>query len=138
MAIDLSGYFASSSGYQFQPLSPVRLFDSRLLPSELNQVTGGWPVAAEQVVQLRIAGRQGIPAKARAASLNITTVETGAASYLTVYPCGTRPLASNVNITPWQGVTANGAMVKLSSTGDVCIYAQQPVHLVVDINGVWL
>jgi hypothetical protein len=137
VAFDLLGHFASS-GYNFQPLVPVRMFDSRYRTSDLNQVTNGRSLAAGQVVTLRIAGNQGVPAGAKAASVNITTVASGAASYVTAYPCGARPLASNVNITPAQFANANGALVKLSATGDLCLYAAQPVHVVVDINGVWL
>ena len=138
VAIDLSGYFRASSGYEFQPLSPVRMFDSRLAASELNEATGGAPLAAGQTVRLRIAGRQGVPGAAKAASVNITSVEVGRDSFITAFPCGTRPLASNLNITPDQQVTANGAMVKLSAEGDLCLYTLNAVHLVVDINGVWL
>ena len=138
VAVDLSGYFGGSGGYQFQPLSPVRMFDSRLPQSEMNQATGGAPLAAGQVVRMRIAGRQGVPANAKAASVNITGVDVGTNSYVTAYPCGARPLASNLNITPQQQVTANGAMVKLSNEGDLCLFSQSAVHLVVDINGVWL
>lgn len=138
VAVDLSGYFGNSGGYQFQPLSPVRMFDSRLATSELNEATGGAPLAAGQTVRLRIAGRQGVPANAKAASVNITGVDVGTNSYITAYPCGDRPLASNLNITPQQHVTANGAMVKLSAEGDLCLFSQNAVHLVVDINGVWL
>ena len=50
----------------------------------------------------------------------------------------TVPASSNLNITPSQAVTANGAMVKLSNDGDLCLYSPSPVHIVVDINGVWL
>jgi uncharacterized protein YkwD len=138
VAIDLSGYFRASSGYEFQPLSPVRMFDSRYPTSELNEWTNGWPLAAGQTVKLEIAGRQGVPVSAKAASVNITAVEAGTNSYLTAFPCGTRPHASNLNITPEQSVTANGAMVKLNSAGELCVFTQEPVHLVVDINGVWL
>jgi hypothetical protein len=138
VAVDLSGYFGSSSGYKFQPLSPVRMFDSRLATSELNEATGGAPLAAGQSVRLHIAGRQGVPGAAKAASDNITSVDVGQASFITAYPCGSRPLASNLNITPDQQVTANGAMVKLSPEGDLCLYTLNAVHLVVDINGVWL
>jgi hypothetical protein len=138
VAVDLSGYFGGSGGYKFQPLSPVRMFDSRLPQSELNQATGGAPLAAGQVVRLHVAGRQGVPANAKAASVNITGVDVGTNSYVTAYPCGARPLASNLNITPQQRVTANGAMVKLSDEGDLCVFSQNGVHLVVDINGVWL
>jgi Cysteine-rich secretory protein family len=138
IAVDLSGFFGSSKGYRFQPLSPVRMFDSRLATSELNEVTGGAPLAAGQTVRLHIAGRQGVPASAKAASVNITSVDVGRSSYITAFPCGDRPLASNLNITPDQQVTANGAMVKLSAEGDLCLYTLSAVHLVVDINGVWL
>jgi hypothetical protein len=138
IAVDLSGYFGNADGYQFQPLSPVRMFDSRLATSELNEITGGAPLAAGQTVRLHIAGHQGVPANAKAASVNITSVEVGANSFLTAFPCGDRPLASNLNITTQQHVTANGAMVKLSPEGDLCIYTLSAVHLVVDINGVWL
>jgi hypothetical protein len=87
---------------------------------------------------LHIAGRQGVPANAKAASLNLTSVDAGSNSYITAFPCGARPLASNLNITPQQRVTANGAMVKLSDDGDLCLFSQSAVHLVVDINGVWV
>ena len=69
--------------------------------------------------------------------MNITTVAAGTSSYVTAYPCGSRPTASNVNIAPSQVATSNGAMVKLSSEGEICLYAVQPVHVIVDINGVW-
>jgi hypothetical protein len=138
VAIDLAGHYAASGGHVFQPLKPVRMLDTRYEASELNPFTDGRPLAAGEVVRLEIAGRQGVPAGAKAASLNITSVESGQASYLTAYPCGSRPLASNVNIAPWQAATANGAMVKLSADGDVCLYAVAPVHVIVDINGVWL
>ena len=114
------------------------LDDSRLPASELNEATGGAPLAAGQFVRLHIAGRQGVPAAAKAASVNVTSVEVGQSSFITAYPCGNRPLASNLNITPDQQVTANGAMVMLSPEGDLCLYTLNAVHLVVDINGVWL
>jgi hypothetical protein len=138
LAVDLFGYFSSSGGFNFQPLSPVRMFDSRLPQSGLNEATSGQPITGGQTIRLQIAGRQGVPAGARAAAVNITTVDVGAATYVTAYPCGDRPLASNINITPSQAVTANGAMVKLSSDGALCLFTPSPIHLVVDINGVWL
>ena len=137
VAIDLAGYFGAG-GHDFQPLVPVRMFDSRFRTSDLNQVTNGQPVGAGQVVTLRVAGAQGIPSSAKAASVNITAVDSGQDTFVTAYPCGARPLASNVNITPAQRANANGAMVKLSSTGDLCLYTVNAVHLVVDINGVWV
>ena len=37
---------------------------------------------------------------------------------------------------PYQTV-ANGAMVKLSSSGTICLTSLSDTHLIVDINGVW-
>ena len=79
-----------------------------------------------------------MPGNAKAASVNITSVVAGSSAFITAYPCGSLPLASNLNISPWQQVTANGAMVKLSNEGDLCLYSSSDVHLVLDINGVWL
>jgi hypothetical protein len=137
VAIDLTGYFADG-GLAFQPLSPVRMFDSRLPQSALNEATGGMPVPAGGMVRLQIAGRQGVPSGAKAASVNITAVDNGSPSFITAYPCGARPDSSNLNIAPHQSVTANGAMIKLSSEGELCLYSLNSVHLVVDINGVWI
>jgi hypothetical protein len=137
VAIDLTGYFADG-GLSFQPLSPVRLFDSRLTQSALNEATGGMPLPAGGMVRLQIGGRQGVPANAKAASVNITAVDAGTATHVTAYPCGARPDSSNVNVAPHQSVTANGAMIKLSSEGELCLYSLNAVHLVVDINGVWI
>ncbi len=137
LAIDLAGHFKSGAGYEYQPLDPVRMLDTRYEKSDLNPFTNGRPLKAGQVVELQVAGRQGVPADAVAASVNITSVATDRASYVTAYPCGTRPTASNVNVAPSQVVTANGAMVKLTSEGTVCLFVVQPVHVIVDINGVW-
>ncbi len=138
VAIDLAGYYSSTGGQQYQPLKPVRLLDTRYRTSDLNAFTDGRALGAGETITLRIAGRQGVPAGAKAASLNITSVQSGSPSFVTAFPCGIRPLASNVNIAPEQVATANGAMVKLSSSGDLCLYAERPVHLIVDINGIWL
>jgi len=135
-AVDLSGYFGST-GYDFQPFTPVRVFDSRLAASELNPATAGRPLQGGVPIRLDIAGKQGVPTNAKAASINITVVDVGYPTFVTVYPCGDLPVASNVNIAPGQAVAANGAMAKLSGDGDLCLYSLNPVHVVVDINGVW-
>ena len=70
--------------------------------------------------------------------MNLTAAEAIDGSFLTAYPCGKRPATSTVNIWPWQGASANGAMVKLSGSGELCVYTLEPVHIIVDINGVYL
>ncbi len=137
VAIDLTGYFSADKGLDFLALDPVRLFDSRSFSAGLNEATSGQRVGAGQVVRVQIAGERGIPADARAVSVNLTATDALNDTYLTAYPCGTLPKTSNVNIVTSQFVNANGAMVKLSASGELCIYSKNAVHLIVDINGIW-
>jgi hypothetical protein len=135
--VDFTGYFIEDAGLDFVPLDPVRLFDSRSRHDGLNESTDGSRVRAGQVVRMKIAGERGVPADTKAVSVNLTATAALAGSYLTAYPCGARPDTSNVNIVPWQQVAANGAMVKLSSGGELCVFALNDVHVIVDINGAW-
>ena len=134
---ELASYFTEDGGLDFRPLDPIRIFDSRSAYTGLNESTSGRRIAADQVVRIEIAGERGVPASAQAVSVNLTATDATSATYLTVYPCGTRPATSNVNIVASQFVTANGAMVKLSAGGDLCVYSKTAVHLIIDINGVW-
>lgn len=136
--VDYTGYFSEADGLDFVPLDPIRLFDSRSTLRTMNETTAGQRVGAGQVVKLRIAGTRGVPATARAVSVNLTATQALSGSFLTAYPCGARPATSTVNVFPSQTAAANGAMVKLSADGDLCIYSLAPVHLIVDINGAYV
>jgi hypothetical protein len=136
VAIDITGYFAPGAGYEFTPLSSIRIFDSRRTDTRLNHVTGGARVRAGQVVRIPVAGVRGIPAGAKAASVNLTVTGSSAPLHVTAYPCGSVPKTSNVNVSAGR-TAANGAMVKLAADGDLCVYTLRDVHLIVDINGIW-
>jgi hypothetical protein len=57
-----------------------------------------------------------------------------AAGFITAYACGTTPFAANVNFSP--GVTgSNLTIVPVSADGTVCFIANQPVDIVVDLDG---
>lgn len=135
--VDISGYFASGSGLDFVPLDPIRLLDTRERWQHLNPFTNGNKVATGRTLRLKIAGVRGVPKDAKAVSVNVTAVQADTTTFVTAFPCGTRPGTSNLNLIPWQGVAANGAMVQLSSAGELCIYVDRPAHVVVDINGIW-
>lgn len=135
--VDITGYFGAG-GLTFQPVAPLRMFDSRSTQGELNPLTGGAHVAAGQVLRIPIAGVRGTPASARAVSVNLTATDPQGGTFLTAYPCGELPWTSNLNIGPGQLSVANGAVVELSSDGDLCVYSKNPVHVIVDVNGVWL
>ena len=68
------------------------------------------------------------------AALNVTVVDPVEAGYLVAYPCGERPLASNLNFVAGQTV-ATMALAPVSADGRVCIAASAPAHVVVDVSG---
>ena len=66
--------------------------------------------------------------------MNVVAVDPCQAGFLTVYPCGDVPLASNVNFVRRHTV-ANLAAVRLSTGGDLCVYASEQTDVVVDLVG---
>ncbi len=72
LLVDVAGYFVAGSGYQFTPLLPVRLLDTRSIYTELNPATGSATLSAGQVVQFKVAGTRGVPINAKAVSVNLT------------------------------------------------------------------
>ena len=69
--------------------------------------------------------------------MNVTAAGADGAGFVTVYPCGAVPNVSNLNFSASTPAIANGALVPLSTDGDVCLFTSNAVHLIVDINGVW-
>jgi len=131
---DVSGYFVASSG--FQPITPGRLLDTRS-----NGVTvdgagqGGGPLGAGTVVQVQVTGRVGVPSTAVAAVLNITATQGAGTGYVTAYPCGTTPpTASSLNFTAGATVP-NGVIVKIGTSGRVCLFVSNGTQLIADLNG---
>ena len=118
------------------PLAPARLADTRPTHTTVDGLfAGDGQVAGGTTLQLPVAGRGGVPANAVAATLNVTVTEASAAGFVTVFPCGSdQPTASNLNFDV--GATVPNAVVtKIGTGGNVCIFASQTVHLVVDVNG---
>ena len=57
-------------------------------------------MAGGHVIEVPVAGHFGVPASgAGAVALNVTVTETDGAGYVTVYPCGDRPVAFRVDDT---------------------------------------
>ena len=48
-------------------------------------------------LEIPIAGFDGVPIEAVAAAMNVTVTGPATSGYLTVYPCGERPVVSNLN-----------------------------------------
>ena len=74
-----------------------------------------------------------------AVSLNVTVTEdlenpTTGGGYVTVFPCGTRPDASNLNFVAGQTV-ANAVIAPVSPAGTICFYVYGTAHLLADVSG---
>jgi ATP phosphoribosyltransferase len=77
----------------------------------------------------------GVPEGASAVAANVTVTDTTQPSYLTVYPGGTMPTASNLNWAPGATV-ANLVIGSLSSQGSLTVFNQSgSADVVVDVVG---
>ncbi|MEO1058715.1 MAG: hypothetical protein AAFY28_17560, partial [Actinomycetota bacterium] len=84
---------------------------------------------------VEVAGRAGVPVDAAAAMVNVAVVRPEDRGFVTAYPCdGDRPTASMLNYAADQTI-ANGATIKLSATGTLCVYTHRATDLIVDITG---
>ena len=129
LVVDVAGWLAAGS--EHHPVNPSRLFDTR-------DGTGGIAAArlrAGDVFEFTVAGHGGIPsAGAASAILNLTAVGPDRPGYVTAFPCGDRPLSSNVNFTAGQ-VVANAVIAPVSPDGTVCFYTTAALDLIVDAVG---
>jgi hypothetical protein len=116
-------------------LTPCRLLDTR----NTTILTSG------QLRALPVAGQCGIPASARAVSLNVTAIAPSGAGFIRLYPgdSTSSPFAhAALNFTPASAPRANNAIVRLASDGSgglnlLPFVAATPgqVHVTVDVYG---
>ena len=86
-------------------------------------------------LRIKVAGTNGVPSTGvGAVSMNVTVTSPDGEGFITVYPCDTKPDASNLNYTLEQTVP-NAVIAPVSPTGDVCFYTNAQTHLLADING---
>jgi len=106
--------------------APRRLLDTR--------AEGSTAFAADESRTVQIAGLADVSGDASTAILNVTAVRPGASGFLTVYPCGDVPNASNVNYVRNRN-TANTVIAALDDIGNVCIYSSSATDVIVDVTG---
>jgi hypothetical protein len=118
----------------FFTLTPCRLLDTRNTAGPY----GGPALSTGQSRGFTIGGQCGVPASARAVSLNLTVTGATAAGNLRVFPSDvTLPTASALNYLAAQ-TRANNAIVGLSATGALtlrCTQSSGTAHVVVDVTG---
>jgi SpoIID/LytB domain protein len=126
LVIDLTGAFGPSAAARYEPITTVRLFDSR--PSA-RRLTAGETVRVGTVG----GGRGATGSSAVAVTLHL--LDATASGFVTAWPCDApRPLASSANVDRGRSVT-NVAMVPVSAAGEVCLYSSTSLHLAVDLDG---
>lgn len=91
--------------------------------------------AAGSTLEVKVAGRYGVPAGSKAASLTVTALNPQAAGSLTVFPCASSaPATSTLNFAAGE-TTSNSVLSALTRDGKVCIRTSAATHLTVDVNG---
>ena len=123
---DLFGSYAKDIGSKFEPVAPVRMYDSRSATNRL---------AAGTILRVPIVRSGGAPAGATAAALTLHAVSATGTGYASVFPCSSSvPVVSNINVVNGSSVT-NHVEVALNTAGEVCVYLSVAMHVAVDFSG---
>jgi collagen type VII alpha len=95
------------------------------------------PVSADRPFQVTLAGHCYIPPDAQAISANFTAVYYPTSGRIVAYPgdAANRPGVATLNYRTPASATGNNAIVPLSATGTMLVFASTAVDLVVDVNG---
>ncbi len=129
LIIDVNGYYAADGDGFFTPVTPSRVFDSRILIRSVGRL------AKDETQGFVIAGEAGVPETATAVALNITSVSPSAAGFVTVYPCD---MCAPDCVQPEPGTNTarpNLVIVPVAADGSVCLYTSSEVDLVADVMG---
>ncbi|MDN5766686.1 MAG: N-acetylmuramoyl-L-alanine amidase [Humibacillus sp.] len=131
LVADLTGYYATGTGYRFVALSPRRVLDTR------SGFYSPWrPVAGHTSISLPVAG---IPTTAKGVALTLTATGITGSGPLLAYPSGvSRPTASTLNAMVGRTV-ANFVTTGVGSGGSVTLYnGASTLHLVSDLTGYFI
>jgi hypothetical protein len=119
---DLMGWFTGTD--DFRGATPTRLLDTRVKGDLLKAGTER---------HLSLSAGAGYQGPTGGVALNVTVVSPAADGYVTVYPCGPRPVASTVNFRAGE-IVPNFTMVPYTG-GEICLFAFTDTHVVVDSFG---
>ncbi|MEM9515158.1 MAG: hypothetical protein AAGA42_09910 [Actinomycetota bacterium] len=134
LIVDLTGWVANAEAIGV--VTPARVFETREgEPTADGREEGVGRLAARQEVEITVGGRTGVPDVATAAMVNLAVIDPELQGFVTAYPCGTdRPTTSMLNYASGQTI-ANGATIKLSPEGTLCVYAHRATDVIVDVTG---
>jgi hypothetical protein len=132
-ATDSTTIAIAGSALRFVPVTPCRIADTR----NSNGPFGGPNLAAGTSRDFVVPSSScGIPGNALAYSLNLTVVPlVPSLQYISVWPTGLpQPVVSTLNSFDGR-IKANAAIVPAGLNGAFSVFATDPTHVVVDING---
>jgi len=116
-------------------LTPCRLIDTR----NANGPYGGPSLSSGATRNFQVVGQCGIPAGATSLSINVTSVSSASAGWLTLFPGpSSAPLPAVSTINYATGKTrANNAILRVASDGTINVFNSGPfgAHFIVDVNG---
>lgn len=125
LVVDLFGHYSPTAGSKYQPITTLRLFDSR----------NGAKVATGTTLRVKAVRTGGAPAGAAAGAFTLHASDASSNGFVTVFPCtATRPMASSLNATAGVNIT-NHLQVALNASGEVCIYVAAAMHITLDMSG---
>jgi hypothetical protein len=125
----------STSGMQFEPATPCRIFDTRGVNAPYMQAnTQRTIVVAVQSIAV-VPGVCNVPTSAQAYSLNFTVVpKAGKVSSLVVWPTGqTQPNVTT--LTSHEPALAIGSIVPAGTDSSINAWVSDDTDLIIDING---
>ncbi|MET3806568.1 hypothetical protein ABIB25_003584 [Nakamurella sp. UYEF19] len=134
---DVSGYFLGGIPIldgEFVAVTPSRILDTR------NNINLNGAVPRLGTIAPTMLGRNGIPATGvGAVVMNVTVDHPVRNGYITVYPQGTRPEASNLNFVP-KVARANADFATIGADGKVRMFngSGGTVDLITDVSGYFI
>jgi len=136
LVADLTAYHPAQAAYASN--NPERILETRAgQPTGQKGYTGAKP-AGGSIVTLKVTGTAGtnLPADTKAVVLNVTTDNSDAAGFVTVYPCGSPRPTNSSNVNQIAGlVRANLVVAKVGTAGTVCLFTSSATDLIVDLQG---
>jgi hypothetical protein len=98
------------------------------------QAQASGTIAAGSSRTFQVTGRGGVLGGSAAVMVNVTVPNASADGYVTVYPCGTLPSTSSLNVKAGTTV-ANAVFTGLSGSGTLCVFASAALHVIIDVSG---
>lgn len=132
--LDVTGYLADTAG-QLQILArPQRLVDTRVGSAYAG---AGQPLSGLTSPHCyTLAGLSGIPSTSGGLILDAAGASSSGNGWITLYPSGPSiPPTSTLDFDLHEYAIANGAVVRLGNTGQLCAVAQPGTNLILDAMG---